>query len=350
MNDPTWMGDRTRGERDVDLRTDYMGLSLKNPLVCSSSPMMESIDNLLRMQEAGAAAVVLHSLFEEQITLESYDLDHHLFAGTNSFAEAVSYFPEMADFGLGPERYLAHITQAKTTVAIPVIASLNCISSGSWIEWATRIEQAGADALELNTYFLATDKAVSGAEIEDMYVQLMADIKARVRIPVAMKLSPFFSSIPHLATRLTEAGADALVLFNRFYQPDFDVEALEVTPSLRLSDPSELLMRLHWIAILHGRVDADLAVTGGVHSAIDVLKTMMAGAKVAMMTSALVRRGIDHLATVESDLREWMVEHDYESIEMMQGSMSHRSVAEPAAFERANYMKVLRSGALNWRD
>ncbi|MCO4760209.1 MAG: dihydroorotate dehydrogenase-like protein [Myxococcales bacterium] len=332
----------------VDLSTQYLGLDLKNPLVCSSSPLMENIDNIRQMEDAGASAVILHSLFEEQITLESHDLDHHLFHGTESHAEAMSYFPEMSGFGLGPERYLTHITAAKKAVDIPVIASLNCVSSGSWLEWATFAEEAGADALELNTYFLSTDAAVPGGRVEDMYATLIADVKQRVSIPVAMKLSPFFSSIPNVCQRLSDAGADGLVLFNRFYQPDFDLERLEVTPALTLSDPSTLLMRLHWVAIVYGHVSADLAVTGGVHDETGVLKSMMAGAKVAMMTSALLRHGVDHLTEVETRLRQWMVDHDYESIEMMQGSMSHRSVAEPAAFERANYMKVLRAGALTW--
>ena len=331
---------------EIDLSTTYLGLKLKSPLVCSSSPLMEKIDHLQQMEAAGAGAVVLHSLFEEQITLESHDLDHHLFHSADSFAEAVSYFPEMSGFELGPERYLRHIEAAKKAVAIPVIASLNCVSAGSWLDWAKRMEDAGADALELNTYFLATDPAVSGADVEAQYLELMSDLKARLSIPVAMKLSPFFSSIAHMSRRLSEAGAAGLVLFNRFYQPDFDLQELSVKPSLHLSDPSELLLRLHWVAILYGHVTADLAVTGGVHSAEGVLKSMMAGAKVAMMTSALLRHGIGHLAEVEAELRAWMAERGYGSIELMQGSMSHGSVAEPAAFERANYLKVLRAGAL----
>ncbi len=350
MTDLPFTGENTEQERHVDLRTSYLGLRLKSPLVCSASPLMEDVDNIRRMEEAGASAVVLHSLFEEQLTLESFDLDHHLFAGTDSFAEATSYLPELSDLGLGPERYLEHVTAAKTAVEIPVIASLNCVSAGSWLEYATKLEQAGADALELNTYFLATDPDRTGSFIDAMYVDLISDIKARVKIPVAMKLSPFFSSIPHMASRLATAGADGLVLFNRFYQPDFDLDQLEVSPTLTLSTPAELLMRLHWIAILHGRVTTDLAVTGGVHSATDVLKSMMAGARVAMMTSALLKYGIEHLRSVERDLRTWMVEHEYESIEMMQGSMSHAAVAEPGAFERANYMKVLRAGALAFKN
>lgn len=331
---------------DIDLSTAYLGLTLKSPLVCSSSPLMAKVDNLRQMEAAGAGAVVLHSLFEEQITLESHDLDHHLFHSADSFAEAVSYFPEMSGFELGPERYLKHIEAAKAAVNIPVIASLNCVSAGSWLSWAKRMEAAGADALELNTYYLATDTNISGADVEKQYLELIADLNARLSIPVAMKLSPFFSSIPNMAKQLSDAGAAGLVLFNRFYQPDFDLSELTVAPTLHLSDPSELLMRLHWVAILHGRVSADLAVTGGVHSAEGVLKSMMAGAKVAMMTSALLRHGVGHLATVEAELRAWMAERGYDSVELMQGSMSHRKVAEPAAFERANYMKVLRAGAL----
>ena len=329
----------------IDLTTRYLGLALESPLVCSSSPMMQEVDNLRRMEDAGAAAVVLHSLFEEQITLESQDLDRNLFHGTESYAEALSYFPDMESFEIGPEAYLEHVRKAKEALSIPVVASLNGISTGGWVGWAKRIEAAGADAIELNTYFMPTDLEVSGSQLEEMYLELVRDVKASVKIPVAVKLSPFFSSIPNFCASLDALGVDGLVMFNRFYQPDFDLERLEVVPRLTLSSPTELLMRLHWVAVLAGRVKADMAVTGGVHGATDVIKSMMAGAKVAMMTSALLEHGIDHLRTVRHELLQWLEANEYPSIALMQGSLSQRKVAEPAAFERANYMKVLRSGA-----
>ena len=333
----------------VDLSTRYLGLALDNPIVCSSSPMMQDLDNLRRMEDAGAAAVVLHSLFEEQITLESRDLDHHLFHGSESYGEAVSYFPELSSYAMGPDAYLEHIRAAKAAIKIPVIASLNGISTGGWVSWAKRMEEAGADALELNTYFIATDLEVSGSQLEEMYLELVRDVKASVKIPVAVKLSHFFSAIPNLCASMDALGVDGLVMFNRFYQPDFDLERLEVVPRLTLSSPSELLLRLHWTAILAGRIKADMAVTGGVHGATDVIKSMMAGAKVAMMTSALLHHGIDHVKKVKFELEQWLEAHEYPSVAIMQGSMSQRKVAEPAAFERANYMKVLRSGAWSLR-
>jgi len=330
----------------VDLTTRYLGLSLKNPLVASASPLCEDIGNIRRMEDAGAAAVVLHSLFEDQITLESHDLDRHLTHGAESFAEALTYFPDMTEYNLGPEGYLDHLRRAKAAVDIPIIGSLNGVSTGGWIRYARKIEEAGADALELNLYFIPTDTEMTGAEVEQMYVDLVRDVKTSIRIPVAVKLGHAFSAIANMGRRLDEAGANALVLFNRFYQPDFDLEHLEVTPTLTLSSSYELLLRIHWVAILFGHIRPDLAVTGGIHTAQDVLKAMMAGARVAMMTSALLKHGIDHLAVVQKELVTWMEEHEYESIHQMQGSMSYRSVAEPAAFERANYMRVLRSYAL----
>ena len=329
-----------------DLSTTYLGLTLRNPLVVSASPLCEAVDNIRRMEDAGAAAVVLHSLFEEQITLESLDLDHHLGYGNDSFPEALSYFPDMTQYNLGPEGYLEHIRQAKAAVAIPVIASLNGVSSGGWIRYARLMQEAGADALELNVYDVPTDSARGGDQIEQVYVDLVREVTASVPIPVAVKLSHAFSAFAHLARRLDDAGARALVLFNRFYQPDFDLENLEVVPTLTLSRPSELLLRTHWVAILYGQIQADLAVTGGVHTAGEVLKAMMAGARVAMMTSALLIHGIEHLQNVQAELSDWMEEHEYQSIRQMQGSMSRRAIADPAAFERANYMKVLRSYAL----
>lgn len=330
----------------VDLSTTYLGLTLKNPLVVSPSPLCEKIDNIRQMEDAGASAVVLPSLFEEQITLESHHLDRYLSHGTESFAESLTYFPDMIDYNLGPDGYLELIRRAKFVVDIPIIGSLNGVSTGGWITYAKKIEEAGADALELNTYYIPTDPELTGAQVEQMYLDLVRDVKASVRIPVAIKLSPNFSAIPNMARRLDQAGADALVMFNRFYQPDFDLENLEVVPSLILSGSYELLVRLTWVAIVYGHIRADLAITGGVHTALDVLKAMMVGARVAMMTSALLTHGIGHLNTVRADLLTWMEQHEYESIRQMQGSMSHRSVANPAAFERANYMKVLSSYVL----
>jgi dihydroorotate dehydrogenase (fumarate) len=330
----------------ADLTTTYMGLNLKNPLVVSASPLQEDIGNIREMEDARAGAVVLHSLFEEQITLESHELDRSLFAGTESFPEALNYFPDMTDYNLGPDGYLEHIRTAKSAVAIPIIASLNGVSTEGWIRYARLIEEAGADGLELNIYHLATDPRVSGRDVERLYRDLLAEVRAEVRLPLAVKLGPYFSSTANMAVELDKAGADALVLFNRFYQPDFDLESLEVTPNLVLSQSSELLLRLHWVAVLYGCIAADLAVTGGVHSGRDVLKAMMAGARVAMMTSALLKHGIGHLRTVRAEIITWMDEHEYESIQQMQGSMARRAVSDTSAFDRANYMRVLSSYAL----
>jgi len=333
----------------IDLSTSYLGLTLRSPLVASAGPLCESLDNIRRMEDAGVGAVVLHSLFEEQITLESQQLDQHLSHGTESFAESLTYFPDMRDYNLGPDAYLDHVRRAKAAVGIPVIGSLNGVSTGGWISYAKKIQQAGADALELNVYYIPTDPALTSPEVEQMYVELVRDVTRSVGIPVAVKLGHFWSAFANVAARLDGAGARGLVLFNRFYQPDFDLDNLEVVPSLTLSSSYELLLRLHWTAILYGHVRADLAVTGGVHTAEDVLKAMMAGARVAMMTSALLQRGIEHLGVVRDGLLAWMEAREYESIRQMQGSMSYRSVREPSAFERANYMKVLSSYALRAR-
>jgi dihydroorotate dehydrogenase (fumarate) len=330
----------------IDLTTTYLGKLLGSPLVCSSSPLCEDVGQLRRMEDAGAGAVVLHSLFEEQIRREGLDLDQFLEQSTDSYAESVSYFPEMNSYNLGPDGYLEHLRRAKAALGIPVIASLNGSTPGGWTDYARLMEQAGADALELNVYYLPTDPTRSGGDIERQYVDLVRAVKSCVSIPLAVKLSPFFTAPVDVARQLAAAGADALVLFNRFYQPDFDLEALEVVPSLRLSDPSELLLRLHWTAILYGGVSADLAVTGGVHSGADALKAMMAGARVAMLTSALLRHGVDHLKRVRAEMVQWMEEHGYAAVRLMQGSMSLRSVADPGAYQRANYMRVLRSYAL----
>ena len=333
----------------IDLTTTYLGLKLKNPLVVSASPLTEDIDNIRRMEDAGAAAVVMHSLFEEQITLERHELDCHLSQGAESFAESLTYFPEMRVYNFGPEGYLKHIRRAKDAVRIPIIGSLNGVSRGTWTNWidyAHKIEEAGADALELNIYFIPTDPQVTGEQVELRYCDLVRAVKSNLRIPLAVKIGPYFSSMIRMALQLEQAGADALVLFNRFYQPDFDLEHLNVVPQLALSNPYEVLLRLHWAAILFPHLKADLAVTGGVHSGLDVLKAMMAGARVAMMTSALLRNGINHLAQVQAELTAWMEQHEYESVREMQGSMSHRAVAEPAAFERGNYLRVLSSFSL----
>jgi dihydroorotate dehydrogenase (fumarate) len=327
----------------IDLTTHYLGLPLRNPLVVSPSPLGEDLASIVQMEEAGAAAVVLPSLFEEQINLEGEYLDQSLSAGAESFAEASSYLPELDDYNLGPEGYLEHIREAKAAVHIPIIASLNGVSTGGWLHYAVEMEKAGADALELNIYYLPHSPAESGAEVERRYVDLVRHVKSAVRIPVAVKLGPYFSSTAHVARQLDQAGANALVLFNRFYQPDFDLDNLEVRPSLTLSTPEELRLRLHWVATLYGHLRCDLAITGGVHSATDVLKSMMAGAKVAMMTSALLRSGVEYLGQVLSDLQAWMKDRGYRSIRQMQGSMSRRAVARPEAFERVNYLKVLSS-------
>jgi dihydroorotate dehydrogenase (fumarate) len=329
----------------IDLSTRYLGLPLISPLVASASPLCESIDNIRAMEDAGAAAVVLHSLFEEQLAVEGTHLDRYLTQGAESYAEALDYFPDLTKYNLGPDGYLEHVRRAKEAVGIPIIGSLNGVSTGRWIEFAKKIEQAGADALELNVYYLPTDPQLTGGQVEQMYVDLVRNVKRSVRIPIAVKLGHGFSAIANLAQCLAEAGAEGLVLFNRFYLPDFDLERLEVTPRLTLSNPHELLVCLHWVAILFGHVRADLAVTGGVHGSAQVLKSMMAGARVAMLTSALLRNGIAYLARLRADVLEWMEDHEYASIAQMQGRMSYR-MAEPAAFARANYMKVLSSYAL----
>lgn len=333
-----------------DLSISYMGLALKNPLVASSSPLTEDIDNIRRMEDAGVAAVVLPSLFEEQLRLDSEALDADLSRGAEEFAEATSYLPNLSNYNAGPDGYLELIGEAKRSVAIPVIASLNGTTPDGWVRYALNMQAAGADAIELNLYSIETDPRRSGVDVECDYCELVRRVKASVRIPLAVKLSPFLSSIPHMAVQLDQAGADALVLFNRFYQPDFDIESLEVVPTLVLSQPYELLLRLHWTAIIFGHVKTSLAITGGVHRAEDVIKSVMAGANVAMMTSALLENGIRRAHKVLEDLARWMEEHEYESIVQMTGSMSRKSASNPAAFERSNYMRVLSSYPLRMRD
>jgi dihydroorotate dehydrogenase (fumarate) len=332
--------------KTIDLSTTYLGLKLKNPLVASSSPMCQDLANVCRMEEFGAAAVVLPSLFEEQIEMESDELDHFITEGSEISAESITHFPELTRTVDAPAAYMKHIEACKRAVKIPVIASLNGVTKGAWIDYAKQMEQAGADALELNIYYIPVDAAVSGDQVEQRYVDLVQVVKGTVRIPVAVKLGPHFSSMANMAKKLDAAGADALVLFNRFYQPDYDLESLEVVPNLILSNSHDLLLRLHWIAVLYGQIHADMALTGGVHTASDVIKSMMAGAKVAMMTSALLKRGISYLDTLTTEILVWMGEHEYDSIKQMQGSMSRNAVPQPAAFERANYMKVLSSYAM----
>jgi dihydroorotate dehydrogenase (fumarate) len=329
-----------------DLTTTYLGLTLKNPLVASAGPLSEQVSNIRRLEDHGMAAVVLPSLFEEQLRIESQALDHFLSSGSESFAESITYFPDMTTYNLGPDSYLETIRKAKAAVAIPIIASLNGSTPGGWVKYARQMEEAGADALELNIYAMQTDPEVPGSEIEKEYCELVRQVKSHLKIPVAVKLSPYFTAMANMAKRLEEAGADALVLFNRFYQPDFDLEVLDVVPRLTLSTSRELLLRLHWVAVLYGRVKLDLAITGGVHTAEDVLKSMMAGARVAMMTSVLLQNGIPYADAIREDLVRWMEEHEYESIRQMQGSLSQKSVADPKAFERGNYMRVLGSYAL----
>ena len=329
----------------MDLSTTYLGLDLAHPIVPSASPLSDDIDGIRRLEDAGAPAVVLHSLFEEQITAESHRLDHYLSYFTEAYAEAQTYFPEMEAYHVGPDGYLEKIRQAKKAVGIPIIGSLNGASTGGWVEYARLIEEAGADALELNIYYIPTDTRMSGAEVEAMYVEVVRDVRAALSIPLAVKLGPFFSAPAHMAAQLATAGADGLVLFNRFYQPDLDLEALAVVPHLVLSDSHELRLPLRWVALLYGRVDVDFAITSGVHTPEDVLKGLMAGAKVTMTASALLRHGLGYLAEVVEGVRAWMEAHEYSSVRQMQGSMSQQYVPEPAAFERANYMKVLQS----WR-
>lgn len=327
----------------MDLTTSYMGLTLKNPIVPSSSPLSHKVDSIKRLEDAGASAVVMYSLFEEQILSESYYLDYYLSQGIDSFGESLSYFPEMSGYNIGPDDYVDLIRKAKQAVDIPIIGSLNGISTGGWIDYALLIEEAGADALELNVYYIPTSVRMTGREVEQIYVDILRDVKRVVEIPVAMKLSPFFSSTANMASRLAEAGANALVLFNRFYQPDFDLENLEVVPHLVLSGSDELRLPLRWVAILYGRIDADLAITSGVHGCTDVLKALMGGAKVAMMASELLQNGTQRIGEILREMARWMEEHEYGSVEQMIGSMSQRHVVEPATFERANYMKTLAS-------
>jgi dihydroorotate dehydrogenase (fumarate) len=327
----------------MDLSTTYLGLSLRTPLVPSASPLSEEIDNIKRMEDAGASAVVLYSLFEEQMVQESFELYDRLTQGTESFAEALTYFPQPPQFHLGPDEYLDHIRRAKAAVAIPVIASLNGTSVGGWTSYAKQMQQAGADALELNVYYLPTDMELSVDEIEQTYVDILTAVKSVVTIPVALKLGPFFSNMARMARRLDQAGADALVLFNRFYQPDIDLESLEIRPHVLLSTAQALRLPLTWIGILYGRIRANMAATSGIHQATDALKMLMVGADVAMLCSVLLRHGIERIRHIERGMRQWMDEHEYESVRQMKGSMSQQNCANPAAFGRALYISTLQS-------
>ena len=327
----------------IDLSTNYLGLRLKNPIVVSASPLSEKLENFPRMRDAGASAIVMYSLFEEQIEAESENIDSALEYGANSYAESTSYLPDMPKYHVGPDRYLDLLQKAKKSVDIPVIASLNGKSRGGWSQYAQYMEEAGADALELNIFNIPTDPTISAAQLEDGYVELVRAIRKQIRIPIAVKVGPYFTSLANFAKRLSEAGADGMVIFNRFYQPDFNLEELEVTPNLVLSSPHELRLRLHWAAILYHQVETYIAITGGVHDATDVLKCMMAGANVAMMTSALLKYGIEHIGVVLAGIERWMEEHEYQSIKQMRGSMSMVNIENPTAFLRGNYLKMLGS-------
>jgi dihydroorotate dehydrogenase (fumarate) len=327
----------------MDLKTTYLGMRLRTPLVVSASPLSEGLDAIRRLEDAGIAGIVLYSLFEEQLTRETQELEHHLTHGTESYAEALSYFPVASEFRLGPEGYLDHIRRAKEAVDVPIIGSLNGSTVGGWTSYARQIEEAGADAMELNIYSIPTDAHRSGAEIEDTYLEILQQVKAVVRIPVSVKLSPFFSNMAYMARRLDEAGADGLVLFNRFYQPDINLEQLEVQPHIILSTPMALRLPMRWIALLHGRVGASLAGTSGIHTSFDVLKMVMAGADVTQLCSTLYRHGLEYVRTIEREIVDWMSEHEYDSIEQMRGSMSQRNCPEPSQFERAQYIKSLQS-------
>lgn len=327
----------------VDLTTNYLGLKLKNPLVASPSPLSEKVNNVKRMEEAGVSAVVMYSLFEEQIIHESLELDHFLNRGTESFAEALTYFPDMGKYSLAPDKYIETLEKTKQAVNIPVLGSLNGVSTGGWIEYARKIQDAGADGLELNLYYLPADLNLTSSQLEDNYIKLVSDIRASIKIPLAIKLAPFFTALPNFASRLVAAGADGLVLFNRFYQPDLDLENLDVVPNLVLSNSDELRLPLRWIAILYGKVKVDLALTTGVHTPEDAIKAIMAGANVAMTTSAILKRGTQAIVQILDGMEAWMIDHEYVSIQQMRGSMSQGSVADPESFERANYMKVLNS-------
>jgi len=326
----------------IDLTTTYLGLKLRTPLVASASPLSQEISGIQRLEDAGASAVVLYSLFEEQLRMEGLELDERLAAGTESFAESLTYLPQAHEFRIGPEGYLDHIRKAKKAVAIPIIASLNGATVGGWTKYAKQIEEAGADAIECNIYSIPSDMNTPAEEIEQNYIEILKAVKSAVSIPVAVKLSPFFSNMANMAKRLDEAGANALVLFNRFYQPDINLDELEIQPNVLLSTPQALRLPLTWIGILYGRIKANLAATSGVHGPEDVIKLLMVGADVTMLCSTLLRNGISHLRYIEDGVRDWMEQHEYESVQQMKGSMSQLRCPDPSAFERAQYMKAVK--------
>jgi dihydroorotate dehydrogenase (fumarate) len=327
----------------TDLATTYLGLRLKHPVVASAGPIAHTLDGIRQLEDAGAAAIVLFSLFEEQIRLENAATEHLIGVGTESFPEALDYFPAVEDYEVGPEPYLELIRRAREATGVPIIASLNGMTRAGWVDFAGKIEQAGASALELNVYYIPADLGATGRDVEELYLHVLRAVRASIDIPIAMKLSPFFSAPGEMARRLVSDGADGLVLFNRFYQPDFDLGTLEVTPALQLSRPEEIRLPLLWIAILHGRLQASLAASTGVHSADEVVKSLLAGADAVMTTSALLKHGPRHLETLVNGLRQWLERRGYRSVEQMKGAMSQKNVADPAAFERANYIKTLES-------
>jgi len=327
----------------MDLSTIYLGLNLRTPLVPAASPLSDSLDNLKRMEDAGASAIVLHSLFEEQIRYERYELNRALTQGTESYPAALSYFPEPNEIQVGPETYLKHIQKAKAAVSIPIIASLNGSTLGGWTSIARQMQQAGADALELNIYSIPTDMELLGSDIERDYLEILKAVKSQVTIPVAVKLSAFFTNFANMAKRLDDHGANGLVLFNRFYQPDIELETLDVTPSVYYSSPMAMRLPLRWVAILYDRVAASLAATSGIHGGTDAVKMLLVGADVTMLCSVLLRHGIAQIKIIERELRQWMQEHEYSSVEQMKGSLSHKHCEDPSAFERAQYIRTLRT-------
>jgi dihydroorotate dehydrogenase (fumarate) len=327
----------------MDLCTRYMGLELKHPVVASASPLSGDLDGIRRLEDGGAAAVVLFSLFEEQLHQEMAALDHLTASLTHSFAESLTYFPEMEEYDVGPERYLELVRRASSAVEVPVIASLNCVTGEGWSDYARLLCEAGAAAIELNVYYLPGDPDTTGRDVEQRYLDALTAVKAAASVPVALKLSPYFSALAHMARRFAEQGADALVLFNRFYQPDFDLEDLAVVPDLKLSNPVEIRLPLRWIAMLYGRIPVSLAATTGVQGPDEVIKYLLAGADAVMTTSALLRHGAGHLATLVDGVADWMERRGYRSVEQMKGALSQQNVADPSAFARANYIKILES-------
>src|SRR5512133_2885924 len=325
----------------MDLSTTYLGLKLRTPLVPAASPLSEELDSIKEMEDAGASAVVLYSLFEEQLRQDRLELAERMESGTFSYAESLTYFPEPEEFRLGPDEYLKHIAKAKEAVKIPIIASLNGSSVGGWTQYAKAIEQAGADALELNIYHIPTDMELTSDDVEKTYLDILKAVKSEVKIPVSVKLSPFFTNFANMAKRLNDAGANGLVLFNRFYQPDIDLESLDVKPNILLSTPMAMRVPLRWVALLYGRVKASMAATSGVHRASDVLKMLMAGADVTMLCSVLIRHGVRQIGVIERDLVAWMEEHEYESVTQLKGSLSQKNCPDPSAFERAQYMRAI---------